>query len=82
MISNNVANIGLYNDYLKLKHPLPEKEQESNIEFKKHKGYGSIINTTGEKIFSKCLQKKYCPDFLNVGEVCKFRDSCTFEHAI
>ena len=28
------------------------------------------------------MEKKYCADFLDVGEVCKHGDSCIFTHAL
>ena len=44
--------------------------------------FGSIINTTGQRIiFPKGLEKKYCSDFLDTSRFCSHGDSCTFVHA-
>ena len=51
------------------KRSLPEKEKQGEPEFKKKKGFGSIINTTGKKIFfPKGMEKRYCADLLDVAE--------------
>ena len=44
--------------------------------------YGSIINTTGQRIiFPRGLEKKYCADFLDTSRYCSHGDNCTFVHA-
>ena len=50
---------------------------------KRDQGKGSIINTTGRKIwFPSGLEKKYCSAFLDVGETCNRGENCHFIHAI
>ena len=70
-------------------HPHPDKkrtlEDKDKIENppKKKKGLGSIINTTGKRLFfPKGLEKKYCSDFLDANESCKHGDKCNFVHAV
>ena len=66
------------------KRSFTEKEKLAEPDFKKRRGgFGSIINTTGKRIlFPKGMEKRYCLDFLDVGEVCKHGDNCTFVHAL
>ena len=48
-----------------------------------NQGKGSIINSTGKKIwFPNGLEKKYCSNFLDVGESCPHGDKCHFVHAM
>ena len=43
----------------------------------------SWCGVTGKKIFFPAgLEKKYCADFLDVGETCKHGENCMFTHAV
>ena len=65
------------------KRPLADKDRNNDQEVKRNKGFGSVINSTGKRIFfPKGMEKRYCADFLDTGEVCKHGDSCTFLHAL
>jgi len=64
------------------KRDLSDKEKENEYEPKKKKGFGSIVNKTGKKIFfPQGMEKRYCADFLDVGQICS-RENCTFVHAM
>ena len=59
-----------------------DKDKSQEPQPKKSK-FGSIINTTGKRIFfPKGLEKKYCAEYLDVNKVCKHGDKCTFTHAV
>ena len=65
------------------KRQLADKEKTEDNQPKKKRGFGSVINKTGKKVtFPKGMEKKYCADFLDVGEVCKHGDNCIFTHAL
>ena len=65
------------------KRPSEDKEKSDNPTKKKKLGLGSIVNTTGKRLFfPKGLEKKYCADFLDINEVCKHGENCNFVHAI
>ena len=59
------------------------KKEKTHQDFpKKSKPFGSIINTTGKRItLPKGLNKNYCANFLDAGEICKHGDNCHFIHA-
>ena len=68
------------NENLKRKFPQEEdKRQHSNKKEKK----GSIINTTGKKLFfPKGMEERYCADFLDVNLTCLHGENCKFIHAV
>ena len=64
------------------KRNLPDKDKQNNFENKRKKTYGCIINKTGKRItFPKNMEKKYCAEFLDTNEYCKYGDNCSFAHA-
>ena len=76
--------ISLHEDKLSgRKRPYPETPSVNPDIKKQTINKGSIINTSGKKIFfPKGLKKKYCADFLDTNQTCKHGDSCTFVHAV
>ena len=70
-------------EYVKKKRSSQDFDTKGESNKKQLVSKGSIINTTGKKIyFPKGLKNRYCADFLDNGSFCRHGDKCTFVHAI
>ena len=66
------------------KRPLPDKDPKNEDTGKRTATVrGSIINTTGKKIYlPRGLKNRYCSDFLDTNSSCRHGDKCTFVHTV
>ena len=67
----------------KRKKPEDDDSGKKEPAYKKDKKMGSIINTTGKKMyFPKDLEERYCAEFLDTNLTCTRGEHCKYIHAV
>ena len=65
------------------KRQLVDKDKDIDYKHKNKLDFGLICNTTRKKISSPVgMDKRYCAEFLDVGEVCMHGKNCRFTHTL